>query len=78
MLGLRDSAGEFQHAIGGGLDGEALAAKPFGNRIEVGLAWAEALIVFAGRKPFVEVRRGGILLIGEELIEFRLIAHREA
>ena len=57
-------------------DGESLGSQPGGDLVQIGGSGAEALGVGFGRQPVVEVRRGGILLLGQQLFEGGLLGGR--
>ena len=54
-------------------DVQALGLEPGGDGGDVGVGEAEALANFGGGEPVVVVGRGGVLLVGEELLEGLLL-----
>src|SRR5260221_4545565 len=61
-----------------GLDGIAFIGEPFLDRGNIRFARTEAPLKLARLKPSMVIGRGGILLLGEELVELGAVAQRQA
>ena len=60
------------------IDGVAFVGEPFPDRGDIGFARAEAALELGRLEESMVTGRGGILLLGEELIQLGTIAQREA
>jgi hypothetical protein len=75
---LQRAAAEVNHhaAVGYRVDAQALAAKPRGDVIDIGLRAAESFSHLNGRKPAMEIGRSRILLLLQKLLEGCLLLRR--
>jgi hypothetical protein len=60
------AAGDFIHV-------ETVILKPPYNRVDILLGGTEALAELLGRQPFLKMRGCGIVLVGQQLLERRLL-----
>ena len=58
------------------LNNEPFRGQPVGDHVDCFLRWPEPLAILLRGQPPMEVRRVGVLLLGEELIQRRLLLRR--